>query len=38
MAIQRTPMTRPGYDKLSAELDRLKYVDRQAITEALARR
>ena len=36
MAIQRTPMTRPGYDKLSAELDRLKYVDRQAIIKAIA--
>jgi transcription elongation factor GreA len=36
MAIQRTPMTRPGYDKLSAELDRLKYVDRPAIVKAIA--
>lgn len=36
MAIQRTPMTRPGYDKLCAELDRLKYTDRQAIIKAIA--
>ena len=36
MAIQRTPMTRPGYEKLSAELDRLKYVDRPTIIKAIA--
>ncbi len=36
MAIQRTPMTRPGYDKLSAELDRLKYADRPTIIKAIA--
>ena len=36
MAIQRTPMTRAGYDKLSAELERLKYTDRQAIIKAIA--
>ena len=36
MAIQRTPMTRPGYDKLCEELDRLKYVERQAIIKAIA--
>jgi len=36
MAIQRTPMTRPGYDKLSAELERLKYVDRPTIVKAIA--
>ena len=36
MAIQRTPMTRPGYDKLCAELDRLKYVDRPTIIKAIA--
>ena len=36
MAIQRTPMTRAGYDKLSAELDRLKYSDRPAIVKAIA--
>jgi transcription elongation factor GreA len=36
MAIQRTPMTRPGYEKLAAELERLKYVDRPAIVKAIA--
>jgi transcription elongation factor GreA len=36
MAIQRTPMTRAGYDKLAAELDRLKRVDRHAIIRAIA--
>ena len=36
MSVQRTPMTRPGYDKLSAELDRLKHVDRPAIIKAIA--
>jgi transcription elongation factor GreA len=36
VAIQRTPMTRAGYDKLSAELDRLKYTERQAIVKAIA--
>src|SRR5919206_1626854 len=36
MSVQRTPMTRPGYDKLSAELDRLKRVDRPAIIKAIA--
>ena len=36
MAIQRTPMTRPGYEKLSAELDRLKYTDRPTIIKAIA--
>lgn len=35
MAIQRTPMTRAGYDKLREELDRLKRVDRPAITKAI---
>ena len=29
-------MTRPGYDKLSEELERLKYVDRPAIIKAIA--
>jgi transcription elongation factor GreA len=29
-------MTRAGYDKLAAELDRLKRVDRHAITKAIA--
>ena len=36
MAIQRTPMTRAGYDKLSEELERLKYVERPAIIKAIA--
>ena len=36
MAIQRTPMTRPGYERLRDELDRLKRVDRHAITKAIA--
>jgi transcription elongation factor GreA len=36
MAIQRTPMTRAGYDKLAAELNRLKRVDRPTITRAIA--
>ncbi len=36
MAIQRTPMTREGYDRLKDELDRLKRVERPAITRAIA--
>ncbi|HET7341743.1 MAG TPA: transcription elongation factor GreA [Methylomirabilota bacterium] len=36
MAVQRTPMTRAGYDRLKAELDRLKRVERPAITKAIA--
>jgi transcription elongation factor GreA len=36
MTIQRTPMTRPGFEKLSAELDRLKRVDRPTIVKAIA--
>jgi transcription elongation factor GreA len=36
MAIQRTPMTRAGYDKLRAELDRLKQVERPSIIKAIA--
>jgi transcription elongation factor GreA len=36
MAIQRTPMTRPGFEKLAAELDRLKRVDRPSIVKAIA--
>lgn len=36
MSIQRTPMTRAGYDKLAAELDRLKRVERPSITRAIA--
>ena len=36
MAIQRTPMTRPGYERLKEELERLKRVERPAITRAIA--
>src|SRR5215472_8272941 len=36
MSIQRTPMTRPGYERLRGELDRLKRVDRHVITKAIA--
>ena len=36
MAIQRTPMTRPGFDKLKDELDRLKHTERHAIIKAIA--
>ena len=36
MSVQRTPMTRPGYEKLSAELERLKHVDRHAVIKAIA--
>jgi transcription elongation factor GreA len=36
MAIQRTPMTRRGHDRLRAELERLKGVERPAITRAIA--
>src|SRR5918996_5981123 len=36
MAIQRTPMTRPGFEKLRDELDRLKRVDRPGIIKAIA--
>jgi transcription elongation factor GreA len=36
MAAQRTPMTRPGYEKLREELERLKRVERPAITRAIA--
>src|SRR3954471_6846464 len=36
MSVQRTPMTKPGYEKLSAELDRLKHVDRHVIIKAIA--
>jgi len=36
MSVQRTPMTRPGFEKLRDELDRLKRVDRHAITKAIA--
>jgi transcription elongation factor GreA len=36
MAIQRTPMTRVSYEKLSAELDRLKRQERPSIIKAIA--
>ncbi len=36
MSIRRTPMTRPGFEKLRDELDRLKRVERPAITRAIA--
>ena len=36
MPVQRTPMTRPGYEKLRDELDRLKRIERHAITKAIA--
>jgi transcription elongation factor GreA len=36
MAIQRTPMTRAGYERMKEELDRLKRVERPAISRAIA--
>ena len=36
MSIQRTPMTRGGYNYLRDELERLKRVERPAITKAIA--
>jgi transcription elongation factor GreA len=36
MAVQRTPMTRAGFEKLRDELDRLKRVDRPTIIKAIA--
>jgi len=36
MAISRTPMTRAGYNRLKDELERLKRVERPAITRAIA--
>src|SRR6266581_308089 len=36
MAIQRTPMTRQGYERLKDELERLKRVERPAITRGFA--
>jgi transcription elongation factor GreA len=35
MATQRTPMTRPGYERLKEELERLKKVDRPSISRAI---
>ncbi len=36
MAVQRTPMTRAGFEKLRDELDRLKRIDRPTIIKAIA--
>ena len=36
MSVQRTPMTRPGYEKLSAELERLERFERPSIIKAIA--
>src|SRR5437667_1627342 len=36
MSVQRTPMTRPGYERLRDELDRLKRFDLHAIIKAIA--
>ncbi len=36
MSVQRTPMTRAGYERLRSELDRLKRTERPAITRAIA--
>src|SRR5436189_3668262 len=36
MSVPRTPMTRGGYEKLKEELERLKRVERHAITRAIA--
>ena len=36
MAVQRTPMTRPGFEKLSAALERLERTERPAIITAIA--
>ncbi len=36
MSVQRTPMTRAGYERLKEELDRLKRVERPSITRAIA--
>lgn len=36
MAVQRTPMTRSGFEKLKDELDHLKRVERPAIIKAIA--
>src|SRR5262245_43965466 len=36
MSTPRTPMTRSGFERLSEELDRLKRVERPAITKAIA--
>ena len=36
MSVQRTPMTRAGYERMRDELERLKRVERPAITKAIA--
>src|SRR6266542_148848 len=36
MSIQRTPMTREGHTRLKDELERLKRIERPAITRAIA--
>ena len=36
MSIPRTPMTREGHNRLKEELDRLKRIERPAITRAIA--
>ena len=36
MSIPRTPMTREGHNRLREELDRLKRIERPAITRAIA--
>jgi transcription elongation factor GreA len=36
MSVQRTPMTRAGFERLRDELDRLKRVERPAIIKAIA--
>jgi transcription elongation factor GreA len=36
MSIPRTPMTREGHNRIKEELDRLKRVERPAITRAIA--
>jgi transcription elongation GreA/GreB family factor len=36
MPVQRTPMTRTGFDRLKDELERLKRVERPTIIKAIA--
>src|SRR3989442_10968198 len=36
MSLQRTPMTRTGFERLRDELDRLKRVERPTIIKAIA--
>ena len=37
MAVMREPMTRPGYEKMKAELERLRSVDRIKISQEIER-